>query len=134
MKIDFKSALKAGVIAGAASAVINSILFFAFHSAGILVDTIEIQPGEALTVVPIILSSLIPSIIGASVFYLFDKFSSKGLRNFQILAIILLALSFANPFMGIPNVTIGYALALNLMHIVVAFSLLYFIRKEKALA
>lgn len=132
MKIDFKSALKAGLIAGIAAIVINAILFFVFHGTGILVDSIEIQPGQPLTIVQILISSLLPSVIGASIFYLFDKYSSKGLRNFQILSIILLVLSFSNPFMGIPNVTVGYALALNLMHVVVAFSLLYFIRKEKA--
>lgn len=132
MKIEIKSALKAGFMAVIAAATINSILFFVFQSLGIIVDTIEPQPGQPLSVIHIILSSTIPSIIGAMVFYLFDKYSSKGLRNFQILAIILLVVTFVNPFMGIPNVTTGYALALNVMHVVVAFSLLYFIRKEKA--
>jgi hypothetical protein len=32
--------------------------------------------------------------------------------------------------MGIPNVTTGYALGLNVMHVVVAFSLLFFIKRS----
>jgi hypothetical protein len=38
-------------------------------------------------------------------------------------------LSFINPFMGIQGVTTGYALVLNVMHVVVAGSVLYFIGK-----
>jgi hypothetical protein len=41
-----------------------------------------------------------------------------------------MVLSFINSFMGIPNVTLAYALVLNLMHVVVAGAVLYFIGKE----
>ena len=130
MKPTFTSVLKTGFLAAIASTVINSILFFILQAAGIFTDTIEIQPGQALTIVPIAISSILPSLIGAIVYFLFAKYSSKGFRNFQILALILLVLSFVNPFMGIPNVTTGYALGLNVMHVVVAFSLLFFIKRS----
>ena len=40
-----------------------------------------------------------------------------------------MVLSFINPFMGMPNVTLAYALVLNLMHLVVAGAVLYFLGK-----
>ena len=45
------------------------------------------------------------------------------------MSVVLLLLSFMNPFMGIPNVTISFALGLNLMHVVVVLALLIFIGK-----
>jgi uncharacterized membrane protein len=63
------------------------------------------------------------------VFFLFEKYSKNGFHSFRILAIILLVFSFINPFMGIQGVTTGYAIALNLMHVVVVGALLFFIGK-----
>ena len=130
-KLTFKQSVSAGAIAGVASLVINAVLFFVFHAAGILTDDIMIQPNQPLTIVPVIFSSVMPSIVGSCVFFLFEKFAKNGYKGFTILSIILLVLSFMNPFMGIPNVTMGYAVVLNVMHIVVAFALLYFIKKAK---
>ncbi len=130
-KLTFKQSVSAGVIAGVASLVINAVLFFVFHAAGILTDDIMIQPNQPLTIVPVIFSSVMPSIVGSCVFFLFEKFAKIGYKGFTILSIILLVLSFMNPFMGIPNVTVGYAIVLNVMHVVVAVSLLYFIKRAK---
>ena len=130
-KLTFKQSVTAGAIAGAVALVINAVLFFIFHAAGVLTDDIMIQPNQPLTIVPIILSSVMPSIVGACVFFLFEKYATNGYKGFTILSIILLVLSFMNPFMGIPNVTMGYAIVLNVMHVVVAVSLLYFIKRAK---
>ena len=40
-------------------------------------------------------------------------------------------ISFINPFMGIPNITVSYGVALDIMHIVVVGSVLYFIQRAK---
>lgn len=128
-KLTFKTSIKAGIFAGITSAIINGILFFIFHAAGIFNDAIEIQPGQALNIVPVSISSIMPSIIAILVFYLFEKYTKNGLKNFSILAYVLLALSFLNPFLMIPNVTVMYALILNLMHVVVVASLLFYIKR-----
>ncbi|MFM1999594.1 MAG: hypothetical protein RL204_1541 [Bacteroidota bacterium] len=130
-KLTFKQSITAGAIAAAASVVINAVLFFIFHAAGILTDDIMIQPNQPLTIVPVIISSILPSIVGACVFFLFEKYATNGYKGFTILSIILLVLSFANPFVGIPNVTMGYGVVLNVMHVVVAVALLYFIKRAK---
>ena len=126
-KLSFNTIFTTGLKAGIVSIVINAILFYVFHAAGVITDDIMIQPGQPLTVVPVLISSLVPSLIGACIYFLFEKFSKNGWRNFRILALILFVLTLANPFMGIPGVTMGYATVLDLMHVVVAGSLMYFL-------
>ncbi|MFY8108389.1 MAG: DUF6069 family protein [Bacteroidia bacterium] len=130
-KLNFKQIITAGAMAAGVSVIINSILFFVLKAAGIFTDDIFIQPNQPLTILPIILSSVMPSLVGASIFFLFEKYSNNGFKIFSIVSIVLMVLSFVNPFMGIPGVTIAYGVALDLMHVVVALSLLYFIKKAK---
>jgi hypothetical protein len=129
-KLNFKQVITAGLLAGGVSAILNAILFYTFHTANVLVDSIQIQPNTPLTIVPIIISSILPSLIGSIVFYFIQKYTSNGFKIFRIVSIVLVALSLISPFTNIPNVTFGYAMALNVMHIVVAADLLYFIGKK----
>jgi hypothetical protein len=128
-KLNFIQSIKAGAFAALVAAGINAVLFFLFHTMGIITDTIFIQPNTPLTVVPVLISSIVPSLIASMVFFLFEKYSKNGFHSFRILAIILLVFSFINPFMGIQGVTTAYAIVLNLMHVVVVGSLLFFIGK-----
>lgn len=130
-KLNFKQIMTAGALAAGASVIMNTILFYTFKAAGVFTDDIFIQPNQPLTIVPVIISSIMPSLIGAGVFPLFEKYLKNGYSIFRIVALVLLVLSFVNPFMGIQGVTIAYGVALNLMHVVVAFSLLYFIQRAK---
>ncbi len=132
-KLTFSQSILAGLLAGLTSAVINSILFFIFHTSGILSDVIHLQPNQPLTIVPVLISSLIPSLIGACVFFLFERFTVSGFRIFSIVAIILVLLSLASPFMAVQGMPISYGIVLDAMHLVVAFSLLYFINRKKQL-
>lgn len=129
-KVSFGSAVKAGLFAGLTATAINVILFFIFHATGVISDTIFIQPGQPMTVVPIIMSSLIPSVIASLVFFLFEKFTKNGYRIFMIVSIVLMLVTFINPFVGIPGVTTGYALVLDLMHVFVVVPVLFFISRE----
>jgi hypothetical protein len=129
-KLSFKQSLMAGLWAAIAGSAINAILFFIYHAVGVITDTILVQPGKPLGVMSVIVASIIPTLIASMVFFLFEKYTQKGFKIFTIVSIALLLLSFLNPFMVIPGVSIGYALALCTMHIVVAGSLLYFIKKS----
>lgn len=128
-KLSFNAILMAGLKAAGVSIILNAVLFYTFHAAGVLTDDIMIQPGQPLTIVPVLMSSLVPSLIGACVYFLFEKFSKNGWRNFRILALVLFVVTLANPFMGIPGVTTGYAVVLDLMHVVVAGALVCFLSK-----
>ncbi|MBX7241973.1 MAG: hypothetical protein K1X92_09510 [Bacteroidia bacterium] len=129
-KLSFGKVITAGAIAAGVSAVVNAVLFFIFHAAGVITDDIFVQPNQPMTIVPVVMSSIIPTLIGACVFFLFDKFTANGFKIFSIVAAVLLILSFGNPFFLIPGVTVAYGIALNVMHVVVAASLLYFINRS----
>ena len=126
-KINAKKLWSAAPLAGAIAAVVNSVLFFIGSAVG-LIDSSVIIPGAnaPLTVIPIIASSFIPSLLAGLVLAVLNYFLSKPWRVFTIVAAVLLVLSFANPFMGIPGVPVGMGLWLNLMHIVVAGSVVHF--------
>jgi hypothetical protein len=126
-KLNFKQTFKAGLMAAGTATVVNAILFYIFHASGFIVDTIFIQPNQPMTIVPIIVSSVVPTLIATLVFFLLEKYTTNGFKVFRIVALVLMALSFINPFMGIKGVTTAYAIALNIMHVVVVVALLYFI-------
>jgi hypothetical protein len=130
-KLSFKQSITAGALAAASAAIVNAILFFIFHAVGVITDDIMVQPNMPMTVVPVIISSILPTIIASLVFFLIEKYSQNGFKIFTIVSIILLLLSFANPFMAIPGVTVPYGIALNLMHVVVVAALLFFINRTK---
>ena len=129
-KLNFKQSIMAGLMAAGAATVVNAILFYIFHAAGIIVDTIFIQPNQPLTVVPIVISSIVPTLIATLVFFLFEKYTNNGFKIFRIISLVLMTLSFVNPFIGIHGVTMGYAIVLNIMHVVVVGALLHFIGKS----
>ena len=129
-KLNFKQIFTAGLMAGGVSAIINALLFYIFHTAKVLVDSIHIQPNTPLTIAPIIISSILPSLIGSIVFYFIQKYTSNGFKIFRNVSIVLVSLSLISPFTNIPNVTFGYAMVLNAMHILVAGNLLFFIGKK----
>ena len=98
-KVNFSQAIKAGALAAIVAVVINSILFFIFHQAGTISDSVFVEPNKPLTVMPVIISSTLPSILASIVFFFFEKFTKNGFRNFTILSIILGLLSLVSPFM-----------------------------------
>ncbi len=131
MKPSFKTIIRLAALAGVTSALINAVLFFLFNALGIISNTVFVQENQPLTVIPVLIASLLPSLLAGVVFFLLCRYTYKGYRVFSIAAIVLLLLSFSNPFIGIPGIPIGMAIALILMHIVVVGSLLYFFRRIK---
>lgn len=129
-KLTFSQSLIVGLTAGLAAAVLNVILFLVLHGAGVFTDSVLIDGKQPLTFVPVIISSMVPLLIGSMIFFLFERFSSKGLRNFSILAIAFLLFSLYSPF-TIVGITTAYAIGLILMHLVAASSLLYFLNRKK---
>ena len=131
MKPSFKPSIIAAALGGVTAAFINSILYFLFHAAGIIPNNVYVRENQPMSVVPVIFSSIVPSLLAGVVFYLLCRYTRNGHRVFSIIAIILLLLSFANPFVAIEGVPLGMALALDVMHIVVVASLPYFFTRMK---
>lgn len=130
-KVTLKGSLTAGALAGIVSGVINAALFYLFHNMDIITDDVILQPGQYMTVAPIVITSFVTSFVGSFVYYLLDKYTQRGYRIFTIIAIVILLLSFTNPFMLIDDVPLTYAMALNIMHVVVVGVLFYFIKRVK---
>ncbi len=129
-KLNLKQSLTAGLLAAVASSTINVVLFFLFKALGVITEDIFVEPGKPLTVLPVIISSIIPTMLAVLVFFLFEKFTNNGFRIFSIVTVILTLLSLAGPSF-IPGVTIGYQIALDIMHIVVPSLLLFFISRAR---
>ena len=128
--ITLKSTLIKGLIAGLAAAIMNSALFYAFKNLGAINDTVQIMPGEPLGVHNAIISSIFSSVIASIVYFVISLFASDAFRIFQRIAWIMLLLSFFSPFLFIPEVPVGYAISLNIMHIVVAAAVIYIMKKH----
>jgi hypothetical protein len=128
--ITLKSSLIKGLMAGLAAAIMNSALFYAFKNLGAINDTVQIMPGEPLGVHNAIISSIISSLIASIVYFVIAIFARDAFRIFQRIAWIMLLLSFFSPFLFIPEVPVGYAISLNIMHIVVAAAVIYIMKKH----
>jgi hypothetical protein len=131
VKLNFKQIILAGASAAGVSVVFNALLFLVFHSLGVLSDTVFVQPNEPLTIVAVIISSVFPTLLGACVFFLFEKYTNNGFKLFSIIAIVLMLLSLISPFTAIKDMPVSYGIVLDVMHVIVALSLLYFIKRAK---
>ncbi len=124
LKINAASLLKVAPLAALASAAINAVLYFIGDATGLMDKSVGI-PGpdgsiQAITLLPVIMSSIIPTLVAAAVLALINRFADNPLRIFGIVTIVIFVVTLANPFLGIPNVPMGMAIWLNLMHAVVA--------------
>ncbi len=79
MKSTFKTIITAAALAGIVSVVINSVLYFIFHAAGVITDNVYVQENQPLTLLPVIFSSIVPSLLAGVVFYLFCRYTQERL-------------------------------------------------------
>lgn len=127
VKIISKKLLWVAPVTGAIAAVINALLFFIGLSIGIISNSVIIpNANQPLTLAPTMIASFVPTILAALVLAILNAFLSNAWRVFTIVAAILLLLTFANPFMGIPGIPVGMGIWLNVMHVVVAGCVVYF--------
>jgi hypothetical protein len=114
---------------------LNASLFFVGNLLGIMSDEIIVPQANngPITVIGVLVASILPTLIAILFFWALDRFTQHGSRIFQIIALSLLVASFYSPF-AIPNVPISFSIWLNLMHVVVAGSLVYFLTMWKKAA
>lgn len=126
----FKKALTAAFIA----AIINVIIFFVANQilpGPILINKGPDTPVEPLSVIAVVAITAIPAFLAALVLWLLQKLTSRGAVVFQILAVIILVASFKMPH-GLPGVTLANKLALDLMHVVAASTIVYRLTRKPA--
>ncbi len=124
LKINTSSLLKVAPLAALASAAINAVLYFIGDATGLMDEAIGI-PGpdgalQPITLLPVIMSSIIPTLIAAGVLALLNRFTENPLRIYGIVTLILFVVTLGNPFFSIPNIPLSMGIWMDLMHAVVA--------------
>ena len=64
-------------------------------------------------------TTVVPALLAAMVFALLGRFTRRPVRNFVVLAALLLVLSFVTP-LTVPGAPLSMVLALEVMHVVAA--------------
>ena len=117
-----------GIAIGVA-VVLNLVLYFISTAAGWL-PTASIQ-GD-ITLVPILMFSVVPPLVGAVLYYILLRFLSYARANlvFVIIASIVLIGMALTPITGLIEPTVGTVMMLEIMHLVVGLPTMYFLTKS----
>lgn len=111
------------VVGGVIAAVVNVALLFGSKAAGITM-TGEFQPGTVgeLPLPAVIISSIVPGLVGAGLALALLKFTKAAARNFAIVAAVFTVLSLAGP-VGVKQISTGTIVVMELMHVVAALGI-----------
>jgi hypothetical protein len=116
-----KLPLAASLAIGLAT-LINVALFFVFSRVGLITPSVEIPSvvgPQPMTAIVVATMTVLQMLIGVVILAAIIRWRpSSAVRTWQIVAAVVLVLSFATPATGIPGAPLGYVLALEAMHIV----------------
>ena len=120
------SALKIAAV----SVLLNVIIFYIGKAFGSMHSYLPVPSERQLTLIPVIVVSALAAFIGAGAYALLRLFVSRPYKVFSILAVIVLIVSFAAPYI-VPGVNHDMAFTLDAMHIVVVAAMLFFLRRHR---
>ncbi|MDP9455502.1 MAG: DUF6069 family protein [Actinomycetota bacterium] len=102
------------------TALANALVYLIAGVVGAIPSDFVIPgPGTPLTLGMVVGSTVVPALLAGVVFALLGRFTRRPVRNFVVLAAVLLVLSFVTP-LTIPGAPLSMVLALELMHVVAA--------------
>ena len=100
--------------------VTNVILFILLKAFGIYPTDFYVEEAQGpITEIHIAISSTLPTVIGALLAFLLNKFVPNGKLIFIVIAVLFTLISFAGPY-GIKDASNGVILGLNLLHVTTA--------------
>jgi len=120
--------LKNGLLAGIIAGTLNVVIYFIAKQMSWVSNSVLLPGGKPLTLLPIIFSSVIPSILAAVTLFALDRMSDNPISIFTIIGIVILLLSLGGPF-SIPRLPTSTRLTLALMHLIAGGVIIYFLRK-----
>lgn len=120
--VNIKALLWVAPLSGLVSGFINASLFGFYNTMGLGLNVLLGPGGESIGYPAVMLSSFLPSLIGAAFLALLGNLVQNPWRLFTILAAGVLLLSFGNPLM-IEGIVFSQIIALNSLHCVVAIVL-----------
>jgi hypothetical protein len=116
---------KAAVIGIGISVVGNVILYLTASALGAMPESVVLpNAGEPITLVPVVLSSIVPLIIASLLYWLLVRFTKKPDLIFCIISGVILVLWAFTPF-SIPNAPFNMILTLELMHVVAGGAIVF---------
>lgn len=120
-QVAYKRLLWVGPLAGLSAAVANAVVFLIASAVGAmpLIDVSGLTGQGPITMSAVALESFVPALLATAVFALFGRFTRRPVRNFRVLATVLLVLSFAGP-LNIPEAPTVMIASLLIMHVVAA--------------
>ena len=127
MKIQYL--LKTGLIAGVVVAVINVIIYVISKKAGIISDDILLSGGVPLSMVPVVISSVLPGVVASLLLWGISKYSGNPIRVFSVIGWAFLIVSMVGPFSaaGLP---MGMRISLALMHLAAGVTIIYLLTRK----
>jgi Family of unknown function (DUF6069) len=120
--------VQAGLIGGVIAAIINLILYFlgnAINGGPMLVKPPGVTTIQGVPWFMVIIQSVLPGVIAGALYGLLARFTARASTIFLVIAAIIFILFFLNPLLAAQNATT--IVVLEIMHIVVAASVIWFI-------
>ena len=103
-----------------AATLANALVYLVASAIGAIPSDFVIPgPGTPLTLGMVLGTTVVPALLAAMVFALLGRFTRRPVRNFVVLAALLLVLSFVTP-LTVPGAPLSMVLALEVMHVVAA--------------
>ncbi len=119
----------AGVVAAVAASVANVMVYLIASAVGAIPDDLP-EAAELVGIPSIIVACVITITVASVAFWVFTRFSENPIKNFVILAAIVLMTSLSSPF-SIEGATAGLIASLLVMHVVAtAIVLIVFTRLD----
>jgi len=116
--------MKIGLLAGLIAALLNLAIFFISTFIGGISNNVLLPDGNPLRIAPVVISTLLSSLIASLVLFTLSKFIKNPIKIFLIIGFIFLIVSMAGPF-GTPYLPIGMRITLALMHILAGSIIIY---------
>ena len=126
----FGRLLAYGAVAGVAAAVLNAVVYLAASLLGAIPFDVEIpNTGGPLLLGAVVIFSFVPALLAAVLLAPLGRLVSRPMRVFTIVAIVVFVLSLYTPF-SIPGAPLAMILALDLMHLVAAVTIVVVLRRR----
>jgi hypothetical protein len=117
--INLRKVITMALVAAAIASAANLIVFYLAKIVFGVGFVFAMQPGadpQALAAFQVIVSSTVPAFGAAGLLYGLNRFTRRGLLIFQVIAVVLLLVSFGAPLTLAPDGSIKAAL--SIMHLV----------------
>ncbi|MEM8506284.1 MAG: DUF6069 family protein [Bacteroidota bacterium] len=130
MKLQLKSLFRPMGLTILVSVILNILIFYIGQNTGFISKALPVlSDGSPIGLPAVVLASVFPVFVATLLLWVLSFVLKKYRVIFSVICFVVLFLSFATPF-SIPNVPVKMAMTLNLMHIVVAGSVFYFLTKK----